>query len=118
MDCCCCSETYVITSYSIHYTKLYEFNSRFGRLVKDEFAEYLKESNESKRNYPAEGGRSGFAKNEAIEEAKRCLHCDCRAIDDCKLRTYSDNYQADQKRYLTSERRNIKKTMKHSYNFV
>ncbi len=89
------------------------FNSRFGKLVKDEFAEYLKESTDSKRNYPANGGAAGFSKEEAIEEAKRCLHCDCRAIDDCKLRTYSDNYHADQKRFKTSERRDIKKEMKH-----
>ncbi len=90
------------------------FNSRFGKLVKDEFAEYLKESIDSKRNYPTEGGRSGFSKEEAIEEAKRCLHCDCRAIDDCKLRTYSDQYQANQKRFQTSDRRNIKKAINHS----
>ncbi len=41
------------------------------------------------------------------------MHCDCRAIDDCKLRIYSDQYQADQKRFKTSERRNITKMMNH-----
>ncbi|MCG8522120.1 MAG: FAD-dependent oxidoreductase, partial [Pseudomonadales bacterium] len=89
------------------------FNSRFGRLVKDEFAEYLKESVEGKRTYPAEGGRSGFSKEEAIAEAKRCLHCDCRAIDNCKLRDYSQEYQVDQKRFKTSQRRNISKQINH-----
>jgi NADH dehydrogenase/NADH:ubiquinone oxidoreductase subunit G len=43
----------------------------------------------------------------------RCLHCDCRAIDDCKLREYSYQYNADQKRFKTSERRNITKQMNH-----
>jgi ferredoxin len=89
------------------------FNSRFGRLVADEFAEYLKESVDEKRKYPAAGGFNGFTKEEAIAEAKRCLHCDCRAIDDCKLREYSDRYAADQKRFKTSERRNITKQINH-----
>ncbi|MDB4583534.1 FAD-dependent oxidoreductase [Draconibacterium sp.] len=89
------------------------FNSRFGKLVQNEYAEYLKESVEGKRTFPAEGGRAGFSKEEAIAEAKRCLHCDCRAIDNCKLREYSDQYQVDQKRFKTSERRNISKQINH-----
>ncbi len=89
------------------------FNSRFGKLVAAEFSEYLKESVDGKRTFPEKGGYSGFSKEEAIAEALRCLHCDCRAIDDCKLRIYSDQYQADQKRFKTSERRNITKMMNH-----
>jgi len=89
------------------------FNSRFGRLVQDEFSEYLKESKDEKRYFPAEGGNAGFTKEEAIAEAERCLRCDCRAIDDCKLRDYSNAYQVNQRRFKTSERRNIKKEMNH-----
>ncbi len=89
------------------------FNSRFGRLVVDEFAEYIKESVEGKRVLPETGGHSGFSKEEAIAEAKRCLHCDCRAMDDCKLREYSDGYNVNQRRFKTSKRRNITKQMKH-----
>ncbi len=89
------------------------FNSRFGRLVKDEYSEYLKESIVVKRTWPEAGGRSGFTKEEAVSEAKRCLHCDCRAIDNCKLRDYSHEYKADQKRFKTSKRRNITKQLNH-----
>ncbi|WP_340110851.1 FAD-dependent oxidoreductase [Maribellus mangrovi] len=89
------------------------FNSRFGRLVAEEFAEYLKESVPGKRTFPKDGGHTGFTKEEAIAEAKRCLHCDCRAIDDCKLRQYSDQYQVDQKRFKTSDRRSITKQINH-----
>ena len=89
------------------------FNSRFGKLFAAEFSEYLKESVNEKRIFPEKGAYTGFTKEEAIVEAKRCLHCDCRAIDDCKLRIYSDQYQADQKRFKTSERRNITKMMNH-----
>ena len=89
------------------------FNSRFGKLAAAEFSEYLKESVNEKRTFPGKGGYSGFSAEEAIAEAQRCLHCDCRAIDDCRLRIYSSHYQADQKRFKTSERRNITKMMNH-----
>lgn len=89
------------------------FNSRFGKLVVDEFAEYIKESVEGKRIFPEAGGHSSFSKEEAIAEAERCLHCDCRAIDNCKLREYSNQYNVDQKRFKTSERRYITKQMNH-----
>jgi ferredoxin len=90
------------------------FNSRFGWLVNEEYSEYLKESVVAKRTYPGKGGYNGFSAEEAIAEAKRCLRCDCRAIDDCKLRIYSDRYSADQRRFKTSERRKITKLNTHS----
>ncbi|MFW5774531.1 MAG: FAD-dependent oxidoreductase, partial [Tangfeifania sp.] len=90
------------------------FNSRFGKLVNEEFSEYLKESTDTKRIFPEDSDWGGFSAEEAIEEAKRCLHCDCRAIDDCKLRVYSDDYQANQRRFKTSERRKITKLSTHS----
>jgi len=90
------------------------FNSRFGKLVNEEFSEYLKESVEAKRIFPDNKNTGGFSDEEAIEEAKRCLHCDCRAIDDCNLRIYSDRYHVDQRRFKTSERRKITKLNTHS----
>jgi NADPH-dependent glutamate synthase beta subunit-like oxidoreductase/ferredoxin len=89
------------------------FNSRFGKLVNAEYSEFLKESETYKRTFPEKGGRNSFSKEEAIAEAKRCMHCDCRAIDNCKLREYSHQYNADQKRFKTSERRNITKSASH-----
>jgi len=89
------------------------FNSRFGKLVNAEFSEYMKESAGDKRIFPKKGGHNSFTEEEAVKEAKRCLHCDCRAIDNCKLREYSDQYKADQKRFKTSERKNITKHMNH-----
>jgi hypothetical protein len=84
------------------------FNSRFGRLHQTEFAEYLKESMPHRRIFP-EVFSLGFSQEEAVKEAQRCMRCDCRAADDCKLRDYSDIYQADQKRFMTSPRKVITK---------
>ena len=39
-----------------------------------------------------------------MEEAARCMHCDCRDIENCRLRLYSDLYGADQKRFRSGER--------------
>ena len=79
------------------------FNSRFGKLLPAEHAEYLKESVEGKRLEPEKPGL-GLSAEQVMEEAGRCLHCDCRDRHQCKLRNYSDSYEADQKRFKSEER--------------
>jgi ferredoxin len=89
------------------------FNSRFGRLVEEEFAEYLKEAVTDDRVKPEKGETAGFNINEAREEASRCMHCDCRDIDTCLLRIFSDRHQADQKRFKRENRRTVTKRQVH-----
>ena len=88
------------------------FNSRFGKLVPEEYGEYLKESVEGKRLEPSEKGK-GLTKEQVMEEAARCLHCDCRDLQNCKLRLYSDAYRADQKRFKPEERQPCTKQVQH-----
>ncbi len=88
-----------------------EFNSRFGTLRKAELEQYLKESLEGDR-VEAKSAK-GFTKEEAIEEAKRCLHCDCRKLDNCKLRTCAETHQADRRKFLFGERNNVVKYFNH-----
>lgn len=40
-----------------------------------------------------------FSEEAAVEEAKRCLACDCSAVDDCLLREYAMEYGADRNRF-------------------
>ena len=54
------------------------FNSRFGTLRKEELSEYLKESVSGDRVEAK--SEKGFTKEEAMQEAARCLHCDCRKL--------------------------------------
>ena len=84
------------------------FNSRFGKIMEGEIVEYLKESYEGPRLEP-ESLSLGLSKAQVIAEAARCLHCDCRAIDDCKLRTLSDEYKANQKHYWSEDRKAVQK---------
>ncbi|RLD83295.1 MAG: hypothetical protein DRJ10_03760 [Bacteroidetes bacterium] len=89
------------------------FNSKFGKLFEAELDEYMKEAVPEKRIELEKGKMGDFSKEEAILEAKRCMHCDCRKVDDCKLRTYSDQYNADQRKYKFGERKTIKKYNQH-----
>jgi len=89
------------------------FNSRFDKLFPVELDEYLKESSKSARVVPGTKVREGFSEDETIREALRCMHCDCRKQDNCKLRIFADEYQIDRKRYLIGERKAMTKQIQH-----
>lgn len=90
-----------------------KFNSKFGRLHESEFHEYLKESIPDKRIVLTSGKLGDYTKEQAMLEALRCMHCDCRKLDNCKLRDYSDEYVADRRKFLFGERKIIKKYEQH-----
>ncbi len=82
------------------------FNSKFGRLAEAEFIQYKKDSETAPRQ---KAGKEGFTREDAIREAKRCMHCDCRNPESCVLRELSDRYHAVQKRFQSEERWNVEK---------
>ncbi len=82
------------------------FNSKFGRLAEAEFIQYKKDSETAPRQ---KADQTGFTREAAIREAKRCMHCDCRNPESCVLRELSDRYQAVQKRFQSEERWNVEK---------
>jgi len=90
------------------------FNSRFGKLQPAEYSEYLKESVEGKRLEPETAGK-GLSAEQVMEEAGRCLHCDCRDMHSCSLRIFSDIYGADQKRFKSEERLMCTKQDQHEH---
>jgi len=87
------------------------FNSRFGRLMEEEHSEYMLEA-DSRDRIETENGK-GFSLEEVKKEAERCMRCDCRKQDNCKLRIYSDQYRASQKRYFPTEREPVRKIFKN-----
>ena len=89
------------------------FNSRFAKLRSEEVGEYLKESHPGKRLEPAEGKGKGFDSGEMVEEAGRCLHCDCRDMHVCKLRIHADSYDAVQKKFKKDEFAPVTKVFVH-----
>lgn len=90
----------------------FRFNSRFGKLLPAEFGDYMKESVEGPRLEPTKKGE-GLTAQQVMDEAARCLHCDCRDLQNCKLRLYSDTYDADQKHFKSEERHLCTKQVQH-----
>ena len=83
------------------------FNSRFGKLLPEDHETFMMEADPGPRN--AVNGAAGLEQIEVEKEAIRCMHCDCRAKDDCKLRIYADEYGASQSRYFPKHREPIRK---------
>lgn len=94
--------------------KKFQFNSAFGHLSKPEQLEYLKESFPGAPVEPEGGFIAGFNEEQAIAEAKRCMHCDCRKPASCKLRIYADEYGVNRKRHLGPERKSLTKSVHHN----
>ena len=84
-----------------------------GHLFEQEWAEYMKDSIPGPRLEPMSGILGGFTRVEAMHEAKRCLHCDCRKPVSCKLRLYAGEYGANRKRYAGAERKRLTRSMHH-----
>ncbi|MEI6167321.1 MAG: FAD-dependent oxidoreductase [bacterium] len=66
------------------------FESRLGKITENESRELLKDASPAARRTPGAG--SGFSQEEAIRESGRCMHCDCRKAEGCKLRDTMEFY--------------------------
>ncbi|MHC4981589.1 MAG: FAD-dependent oxidoreductase [Planctomycetota bacterium] len=75
-----------------------------GSLREGELEEFLASASGLPRVSPTGGAAAGFRAEEAVAEAKRCLHCDCRNPVRCKLRRYAEQYQARPGRYRADRR--------------
>jgi NADPH-dependent glutamate synthase beta subunit-like oxidoreductase len=77
-------------------------STKMGRLEHEELLQLGVGTCQSPRREPASD--AGFTPDEAAEQAARCMHCDCRAQETCKLRYWAARYDADPKRYAASRR--------------
>ncbi len=80
-----------------------EFNTRIGKLMDGEIEKFLACADKAERTSPS-GKDGGFTDRQARKEAVRCLHCDCRKADTCKLRQYARDYGARPTRYKGERR--------------
>jgi ferredoxin len=68
--------------------KIKRFSSHIGKLIAGESDEWLKETNiYLVRSRDLAGNHSAFY------EAQSCMHCDCRASEDCGLRKIAEDYK-------------------------
>lgn len=88
------------------------FNIRIGRVAKEEVERLLAQLGQDPTPALDEPQPVSFSVSEAQTEAQRCLHCDCRAATDCKLRIYAQRYHADPRRFA-GERRELEQSAEH-----
>ncbi len=88
------------------------FSVRMGRLAEDELAELVSASGQAERA-DISGPIGSLTLIEAVEQAGRCLHCDCRGLASCKLKRYAARYGADPSRYR-GERAKFRQYAQHS----
>ncbi len=79
------------------------FSSIMGRLEPGELREFLRTASQE-HSIGACARCTGINRSEAVQEAGRCLHCDCRSSGNCLLQHYGQVYGADANRFR-SERR-------------
>ena len=63
------------------------FTSHIGKLDPAELQEWLKECENNVARY-----REIADTESAASESESCMHCDCRALDDCRLRDIADEF--------------------------
>jgi NADPH-dependent glutamate synthase beta subunit-like oxidoreductase len=80
------------------------FSTRLHIPTKEEMSRLAACASASPRVSPSGDEATGLTPQEAQKEAPRCLHCDCRKADACKLRDYSDAYSASPGRYHGTRR--------------
>lgn len=74
----------------------HRFNSTLGRLREHEIQLFLADSAPAPRRPPQGDSDAGYTPAEAIAEAARCLHCDCRKPEACRLRQHAQTCGAHQ----------------------
>ncbi len=85
------------------------FNSRIGKMTTEELEVFLAGANRDARVEARDKG-GGFDAEQGQSEAARCLHCDCRKPDSCKLREYAQEYGAKAGRYKGERRAFVQQT--------
>ena len=85
-----------------------EFSTHIGKPLEGEMSALLVEGSGSPRvepdGPPVDGEAAGFSQFEVATETERCLHCDCRKADNCRLRDWSGAYDASPGRYKQPNR--------------
>jgi ferredoxin len=90
-----------------------QFNSVYKRIVEVEREEFLKEATNHSGQEKTANYLTGFTLEQAIKEAQRCLHCDCREKDNCTLRNLSSEHKVSQRVYTIDKPKSTVKNLEH-----
>ena len=78
------------------------FDSKIGKLRDSELQELMKNCGAGFQPALEQAGMPA-----PQTEAARCLHCDCRKPERCKLRLYAEQYGADPREFPADERKHV-----------
>jgi ferredoxin len=90
------------------------FNSITGKLLEGEAEEFLKEAESYGRIAPLGGLGTGYTREEAGDESRRCLGCDCRKRETCRLRGLAEDCRAVSLKFPGGRRRGVQKILQHA----
>jgi ferredoxin len=79
------------------------FNIHIGQLKEGEIDEFVVSAGKARRLIPI-GQYGGYTEKQAKEESARCIGCDCRKAQYCKLRQWAAKYGAKPTRYKGTRR--------------
>jgi ferredoxin len=79
------------------------FSSIMGRLEPGELREFLRAASQE-HSVSTCARCTGINRSEALREAARCLHCDCRSSGHCLLQHYAQVYGANANRFRAERR--------------
>ncbi len=80
------------------------FNCVIGKVTEAELAAFLCGADAAARREPVAGVAGGLTVAEAAAEARRCLHCDCRKAESCRLRDQVEALGAHARRFAEAGR--------------
>ena len=86
------------------------FNTRIGKARDDEKQAFAACASGARRVTPQQD--AGFTDEQARQETTRCLHCDCRKAENCRLRECAQQYVARPTRYK-GDRRSFVQRVQH-----
>jgi NADPH-dependent glutamate synthase beta subunit-like oxidoreductase len=89
------------------------FSTKIGHMDAEELAPMLHLASPQEREEPKDGLLAGYNQEQGARQAERCLHCDCRKVQACKLRQYSALYGAQPRRYK-AQRRTFQQDSQHA----
>ncbi len=85
------------------------FNSRMGKLQEGEIQTFVDAAKKIGRIEPQGQGKD-YSAPDARSQAQRCLHCDCRKAQNCKLRDYAQLYLAASNKFKAQRRTFVQKS--------
>jgi ferredoxin len=86
------------------------FSVFMGKVVDAEMNDFLQETSNAARS---DSAAMAIDIERAIEESKRCVHCNCSKADSCKLRQLAIDYDVNLHRFSSGERLRFQRNVEH-----